>query len=151
MYNFNSSPAIRNSIVWGNKVGTADSAVFNIGSSTPVFSCSIVQGSGGSGGSWVTAFGGDGGGNKDADPKFVVWIDPSGGGWIATTGGDYRLQAGSPTINTGRNDLYPANADAIDSSLSAGVKEILNDALPYDLGGNVRKNGVIDMGAYEKQ
>jgi hypothetical protein len=146
---FSSSPDIRNSIVWGNTAPTGP-AVFN-DSSTPVFSYSIVQGSGGTV-SWdTTNFGTDGGDNLDLDPAFVTWIDPEGSEWVATDDGDYTLQEGSPAINTGNDSLYPANANAVNSGLSDVAKALINAALLKDLAGNPRKNGVIDMGAYEYQ
>jgi hypothetical protein len=142
MYNnYSSNPGIHNSIVWGNT--GLSTAVYNYDSSTPVFSYSIVQGSGGSG-SWASSFGTDNGGNLDADPTFE---NPAAG--------DYRLKTDSPAINVGSNDLYPANAGVtppFPTSLSDAAKAAINAALPYDRRGspNNRKNGTIDMGAYEK-
>jgi hypothetical protein len=94
----------------------------------------------------------DGGGNRDVNPGFVSWIDPSVSGWQATTGGDYRLTDGSLAINAGNNSQYPASADdSIFSgiTLSQAAKAAINAALGTDLGGNSRKVGVIDLGAYE--
>jgi hypothetical protein len=153
MVNTNSSlPTIHNSIVWGNTAALTNPAVYNY-SSTPVFSYSIVEGSGGSGsGSWAN-FGTDNGGNLDADPKFESLVPVSS--TTPTPAGDYRLKAGSPAINTGSDSLYPANAGVtppFPGGLSDAAKAAINAALPYDRRGSphARKNGVIDMGAYER-
>jgi hypothetical protein len=145
-------PTTRNSIVWGNKAGTSGPDVYNYGDTSPRFFSSIVQGSGGSGGPWVSSFGTEGDNNNlDVDPAFVTWIDPDpGSGWTATDGGDYTLDTGSPAIDAGDSSLYPVDADAIRSGLSDAVKALIEDALPYDLAGNARIQGAaIDMGAYE--
>lgn len=60
-----------------------------------------------------------------SDPLFVVPIDPAD---APTTSGDLRLQAGSPAIDAG---LDSANTSTT------------------DLGGNPRKVGNIDLGAYK--
>ncbi|MDR0623981.1 MAG: bacterial Ig-like domain-containing protein [Treponema sp.] len=146
-----SSPQIRNSLIWGNTAA----GIYNGGNSTPAISYSIVQGSGGSGGTWADATGTDGENNLDTDPLFADWIDPSTGGWTATDGGDYHLTTGSPAIDAGSDSLYPANADDLvfaASSLSAEAKAAINAALAKDCGGDTRIQGTaIDIGAYEKE
>lgn len=127
-----SNPQIRNSILWGN--GSNGVYIGNdLGqpASVPLFSSSIVQGSGGSaawnqnfatntGLSWNTSSATDGGGNLDADPLFVG-------------GGDLHLGTGSPAIDAGDNSFLPAG-------------------LITDLDGNPRiVGGTVDMGAYEVQ
>ncbi|MDR1179977.1 MAG: hypothetical protein LBK44_05690, partial [Spirochaetales bacterium] len=102
---------------------------------------SIVQDSGGSG-SWVPATGTDGGSNKDTDPLFVG-------------GGDYHLQSTSlAAIDEGDDTLYPLDADAVEAllgqPLSPEAKAAINAALPKDPGGDPRRNGPIDIGAYER-
>jgi hypothetical protein len=148
-----SAPKIRNSIVWGNTASAGGPNVYN-NSSTPVFTYSIVQGSGGSG-AWVGSFGTNGGDNLDVDPEFEEWKDPSVPGWVATPHGDYRLKSSppSPAINAGSDGLYPANADdaIFPASLSAELKAAISSALQHDLAGNARPQGTIDMGAYETQ
>jgi hypothetical protein len=134
MYNFDSSnPTICNSIIWGNTAQTGSNISNN--SSTPVFSYSLIQGSGGSGsGSWAGSFGTDNGYNIDANPQFVAPATAS----APTTTGDYRLQAGSPAIDSGNTALFDASATP---DLSA---------ITTDLDGNPRISGIgIDMGAYE--
>jgi predicted outer membrane repeat protein len=130
MWNENgSTPQVRNSILWGN----GSSNVVNINDvgkpiSVPVFSSSLVQGSGGSG-AWNPSFGTDGGGNLDADPQFVTPVPPP----APSSGGDLHLGTGSPAIDTGDNGFLPAG-------------------LVTDLDGNPRIfGGTVDMGAYEAQ
>ncbi|MFN8473725.1 MAG: choice-of-anchor Q domain-containing protein [Anaerolineae bacterium] len=124
MYNLGSNPKIRNSILWGDTA----KEIHGYGS-TPVVSNSIVQGSGGSA-NWNSNFGTDGGGNLDADPKFITPITAR----APTTTGNLRLQTGSPAFNKGNNAVT-------DPSLPA-----------TDLDGNPRiMFGIVDMGAYEIQ
>ncbi|MBD3636192.1 MAG: gliding motility-associated C-terminal domain-containing protein [Crocinitomicaceae bacterium] len=85
----------------------------------------IIEGSGGSG-SWVLAFGTDGGGNLDADPNFALQVSPSS---APTTSGNYRPQVFSPAHDNGGNSFA---------------------TLGTDLDGHGRiMYGVIDRGAYE--
>jgi hypothetical protein len=124
----------------------------------PATSHSIVEGAGWSGASWGGATGTDGGGNRDVNPGFADWKDPSDSSWTATADGDYRLTTASPAINAGSNSLYPANADAVEAllsgvTLSTEAKAAINGALPKDAGGADRfkpADGSIDMGAYEE-
>jgi parallel beta-helix repeat protein len=135
----NSSSKLYNSIVWGNKAPTGGN-IHNTDSSAPVYSYSLIEGSGGSGG-WTSSFGTDSGNNIDDNPLFADWLDPSQGGWTATTGGDYSLQPTSPAIDAGDNTLYE-NAFTSFGGWAAAT----------DLAGNRRKMGqAIDMGAYEEQ
>ncbi|MFN8473726.1 MAG: choice-of-anchor Q domain-containing protein [Anaerolineae bacterium] len=122
MYNDSNRLTIRNSILWGDSGGES------LGGAT--ISNSIVQGSGGSGAGWNSNFGTDGGGNLDADPKFVTPITAR----APTTTGNLRLQSGSPAFNKGNN-------------------AVTNPSLPAtDLDGNPRiMFGIVDMGAYEIQ
>jgi predicted outer membrane repeat protein len=125
IFNFSAGSEIHNSIIWGN-----GQAIFNADYwpySGFTISHSLVEGSGGSG-SWNTDFGPDGGGNLDADPRFVA-----AGPLAPSTGGNLRLRAGSPAINAGDNSFVPAGSTT-------------------DLDGNPRiVGGRVDMGAYEFQ
>jgi hypothetical protein len=130
MYNSSSSPAIRNSILWGNQdgTGTLASAQIHNSLSTPVISHTLVIGSGGSGGGWDVTLGTDGGGNLDANPLFVAPVDPND---APTTEGNLRLHPGSPAIDAG-DDSYVTTSTDLD-----GYPRIVGSA--------------VDMGAYERQ
>jgi hypothetical protein len=93
-------------------------------SSTPTYSHCLVANSGGSS-AWSTALGTDSGNNLDADPLFVLEVDPL---TAPTTAGDLRLLTGSPAIDVGDDSA---------------------NATTTDLAGNPRKVGTIDLGAYE--
>ena len=121
-----SSPIIVNSIFWGDTAMINGDELFNqIGGSQtnfPVFTHSLVEGSGGSGATWNKDFGIDSSFNLDADPLFVD-----------SKGGDFRLSPGSPALNAGINDSLPS-------------------FVKTDLEGNKRIIGSsVDMGAYEYQ
>jgi subtilisin-like proprotein convertase family protein len=132
------SPILTNTIIWNNREGnatnTTGASIYNVNGSlfalsNPLISYSIIANSGGSGGSWSTAIGADGGNNKDSDPLFVTAVDPS---TAPTTAGDLHLQCGSPAINAGTNTGAPST----------------------DIEGNPRALTVADpadIGAYEKQ
>ena len=134
MHNFaNSSPIIVNAIFWNNRDtsgrGTAQTAIANYDTSTPIISYSLIEGSGGSA-SWVSALGIDGGNNIYSDPLFVAAVDPA---TAPTAVGNLQLQPTSPAINAGNTLSYT-------SSISR------------DLGGSGRiHDTAIDMGAYEFQ
>jgi hypothetical protein len=149
IYNDHSSPQISNSIIWGNTAHSSPGIYNDNPESVPVIKYSIVQESGGSG-SWAGATGSDEGNNLDMDPQFVSPLSASSS---PTAGGNYRLNNG-PAFNAGDNSLYPS-ADTIGTQIgaafSAEIKVAINAALAKDLGGANRKNGAIDMGAYEKQ
>lgn len=66
----NSCPVVKNCIVWGN-AAASDKEVRNSSGSTPTNSYSDMEGCGGSGPGWDSAFGEDGGGNIDYEPLFV--------------------------------------------------------------------------------
>jgi hypothetical protein len=141
--NENSPPfVIKNSIIWGNTAGDSPSGIYN-DNSTPEISYSIVEGS------------------SDTSPTgspFTDWKDPSSITMPNSTG-TYTLNDtagdGALAINAGNNGDYPANAAAVETLLPSGAtlsntaKDAINAALEKDLAGNTRKNGVIDMGAYE--
>src|SRR5690606_23632283 len=68
----------------------------------PTISTSDIEDSGGSGGSWDTALGTDGGGNLDQNPLL---------GPLADNGGDtltHALLSGSPATDTGGAAVCPA-------------------------------------------
>jgi predicted outer membrane repeat protein len=128
-----SSPIITNSIIWGNtKYGNVTDNIYNDNingdnRNKPVYSNSLVQGSGGSS-AWVAAFGTNNGNNIDKDPQFTD-----------AAIGDYTLKATSPAINKGSNSVYTTNGGNI-----AADKDLIGQQRVYN-------NGTIDMGAYEYQ
>jgi uncharacterized repeat protein (TIGR01451 family) len=134
-----SNPQIRNSILWGNTAATAPTILNS--SSTPTVSYSIVEGSGGSGDSWVTTMGADGGNNLDTDPLFLTAITAS----APTTAGDLRLRAGSPAIDAGDNTAVPAGV----TTDLAGDPRYHDDPGTPDTGSGTPP--IVDLGAYEFQ
>jgi len=139
MYISQSSPVLTNVTIASNTAGTGSgiyldqaSAVVNnaivygnvndniAGTSSAIFTSSLIGGSGGSA-NWNASLGTDGGNNIDANPLFVNDV-----------AADYDLQAGSPAANTGNDGLFT------------------NAASAKDLAGNLRILGEgIDMGALE--
>jgi hypothetical protein len=111
------NPVIVNTIFYGDSAATYPE-IENVGTSVPVISYSLVDGCGGSG-SWNSAFGTDGGGNLDSDPKF-----------IDMEGGDLHLSALSPAVNAGDNGASFLPATDLD-------------------GGARIELGTVDMGTYE--
>ncbi len=129
MFNTGGSPTVTNSIIWNNSANgttaTTSASVFNLNSSVPTFSYSLIANSGGSG-SWDNAIGTNGGNNIAANPLFIETPNPA---TAPTTAGNLRLRAGSPAIDVGNNAA---------------------NSTPADLAGNVRIiNTTIDLGAYE--
>jgi predicted outer membrane repeat protein len=124
------STIIVNTILWNNQAGTSGHQISNE-SSTPQIEHCDIQGSGGSA-SWDTALGLDNGFNIDANPLFVMPIDPA---TAPTTAGDLHLQNGSPAIDTGYT--YGCPSTDLDGNLR-----------PID--GDLDGSAECDMGAYEK-
>lgn len=101
--------------------------------STATIRYSAVQGSGGSGSGWDPEVGIDGGGNIDADPRFVAPVAASA---APTTTGDYRLQIGSPAVDAGTNGAVAVTMDL--------------DGNPRVVDGDGDGSPTVDMGAYER-
>lgn len=118
MYNESSTPDIANTIMRGDSAAAGDE-IFNSTAASPTIHHSLINGSGGSGAGWDPSVGVDGGGNKDADPKF-----------IDENGRNLRLDAGSPCIEAGDN--YVAGLPAVDLDGAPRIRGV-----------------VVDMGAYE--
>jgi hypothetical protein len=89
----------------------------------------LVQGVDGSGGTGLN------GTNSDNDPLFTSLVQAASA--APTTAGDYRLQPGSPAIDTGSGSFY-----------EGGTPDL--SAIVTDRAGNGRFNGTVDMGAYER-
>jgi parallel beta-helix repeat protein len=150
---------IRNSIIWGNSSGSTSGGIHSIGTNKPAVSYSIVQDSGGAGTGWSHPNADNGGGNaadpgsSTADSPFTNWQNPSSAS-MPNDLGVYTLNniSGNPAADTGNSGLYPVNAnDAVfPAALSTRAKAAINAVLGKDLAGGVRKNGAIDVGAYER-
>jgi hypothetical protein len=124
---YDSPTSIENSILWNNEALTGNPNAFSDETSTPNYSHSLIEGSGGSA-IWNSDFGIDNGGNLDADPLFDSPISADNETEI---GGDFRLPKASPAIDGGDNQTA---------------------LLADDFDGNVRispNDGPIDMGVYE--
>jgi hypothetical protein len=126
----NSSPVLRNVILWGNSAPSGPEIYNN--ASTAAISYSDVQGCGGSGAGWQSARGTDGGGNIDVDPLFVN-----------AAGGDLRLLLTSPVIDAGNNAAVPAGV-AVDLD---GKSRFVDIPTVPDTGSGAPP--IVDMGAYE--
>jgi hypothetical protein len=158
-----SSPQINNSIIWGNWANSSPGIYNDDAGSVPDITHSIVQESGGSGGSWDNNTGTDGGNNLDVaagapNSPFVGWQDPNSV-TVPNSGGDYRLNGG-PAVNAGNNSLYPDTWIKWQTLIGAGAgisREADYDMyiaphLGKDLAGAARVRGTrLDMGAYEKE
>ncbi|MHC4588093.1 MAG: right-handed parallel beta-helix repeat-containing protein, partial [Planctomycetota bacterium] len=129
MYNRRSCiPTVTNCIFWGDTPNEIDNTI----GSTPLFSYSDVQGSGGSG-AWDPSVGTDGGGNIDGDPLLA---NPAGG--------NLRLLRHSPCTDAGNTTAVPPG---VFTDL-AGNPRCVDDAGVPDTGVG---NPCVDMGAYERQ
>ena len=114
---FGCDGTILNCIVWGN-AATNDAQLY--GSSSPTYSC-------------IEAWSGGGEGNIAEDPHFV---DPDGPDDDPQTfaDNDYRLPAGSPCIDTGKNEVWMWSSIDLDGDL-----RIVHGGVSL----------TVDMGAYE--
>ena len=132
LYNFWATLALTNAILWGNSAPTG--AEIANDNSTSTISYSDIQGCGGSGSGWNSACGTDGGGNIDADPRFVD-----------AAGGNLRLQFTSPAVDAGDNVAVPGG---IATDLDGNPRFVDIPTVP-DTG--LGTPPIVDMGAYEAQ
>ena len=80
------------------------------------------------------------------NPLFVNQADPDGPDDIWMTGDDgLRLKEGSPAIDMGNGDYISFDGSDLDGN------GIIKEDIPYDLIGNQRIFGKIDLGAYESR
>ena len=118
--NVSSNPTITNSLFWGNTAPTGPH-IDNLSGSTTTIDHSLIENSGGSGGSWDTSLGIDGGNNLDDDPA-----------WFDITQNDLRVTAFSPMVDVGDNGApgLPAtdivgNPRVIDGTVDIGAHEFV--------------------------
>jgi len=132
IYNYSSSdPTLVNVILWGDDAPN-EPEIYNH-SSAPTIFYSDIQGCGGSG-SWNGACGTNGGGNIDADPRFVN-----------AAGANLRLQLTSPCIDAGNNAAVPAG---VTTDLDGNLRFVDIPTVPNAGNGTPP---IVDMGAYEAQ
>ena len=145
IYNEESNPTLINVIIWDNQSNSSSTSAYasirNDNFSTPEISNSLIANSGGSG-SWISAFGTDGGSNLDIDPLFTNSSDPDGADDLWGTADDgLALQSTSPAINAGDNAPFESGGTA--------------EGVTTDIIGNDRifddDDDIVDMGAYEFQ
>ena len=97
LYNDGGSPTMTNCIFWGNTAPSGAEVCKTTG--TPTFSHCDIKGCVGSGASWDSALGIDGGGNIGGDPRFVAPASPVGADGLWRTRDDgLRLRSDSPCI-----------------------------------------------------
>lgn len=122
---------VENSILWNNTATTSGSEIYLTGIAR--FRYSLIQNSGGSGGSWNSAIGTDEGNNISGNPGFVNPGDAYGADDLPATADDgLKLSASSPAVNHGNNS-------------AVGLVGITTD-----FNANSRLIGTVDMGAYER-
>ncbi len=121
------TPNVVNTIFWNNQAEWSGAQVYPGRGGTNFANCNIQDSGGSDGWNWPRGqVATDNGGNIDADPLFVIPVDPAA---APSTAGNLHFFVGSPCIDTGNND-----------SVTAAL----------DLEGDVRiQNSVVDMGAYE--
>jgi parallel beta-helix repeat protein len=110
MYNKDCSPTVTNCIFWDN-TAPSGAEIYNYHGGpyvTPTFRHCDIGGSGGSGASWDTALGADGGGNIGGDPRFLAPATPAGTDGLWRTSDDgLRLQPDSPCIGAADPAVAP--------------------------------------------
>ncbi len=132
MYNHTSAVTLTNLILWGDTAPDG-SEIYNVGSA-PLVVYSDIQGCGSSGSGWNSACGTDGGGNIDANPRFV---DPAIG--------DLHLGCDSPAIDAGDNTAVPSG---VTTDLDGNPRFTDVPCVP-DTGNGTPP--IVDMGACETQ
>lgn len=121
------NPTLINTILWNN----ASSEMTSIYGATPVVSYSLIEGSNGSGASWNTAYGTDGGNNIDTLPMLA-----------APKSGNVNLISGSPAIGAG-DITYGNNIGYYQES---GLPEPV-----LSIEGTLSNFGSIDLGLYSSE
>ncbi|MBU1368843.1 MAG: right-handed parallel beta-helix repeat-containing protein, partial [Bacteroidetes bacterium] len=122
------APNLKNAIVWNNSANSGDQ-IYNFAPLVFTITNCDIEGSNGSGGSWDTTIGVDGGNNIDFEPYFV--------GTTENPDHPYAIFGNSPCVDAGDNT---ANAETYD---------IRGSGFDRKLDGTDGSAGTIDMGAYE--
>ena len=133
LYNSASFPTVTNSILWADTSNGAVSEVDNVeGSSAAITYCTVA------GGCALGTCTSDDTANLSSDPLFVDAAQ-----------GDYRLQSGSPCIDTGNGAVLPSDAHDLDAD--GDTAEATPDLAGRDrvLDGNGDDLAEADRGAYE--
>jgi parallel beta-helix repeat protein len=149
IYNDSDSGPVINNCIFRQNNTESEAEIYNNSSSVkPTISYSNIYGSDGSGTSWDSSLGIDGGGNIDALPYFK-------------SGDDLQLLSHSPCIDTGSNllaslDFADVDGDGITTEFTpvdlANSPRFIDHTGTTDTGiGSYPGFGIIDMGAYEYQ
>jgi hypothetical protein len=151
LHNRNGDPEIHNTILWdtvATQSGVLNKEIWNE-EGNPSYAYSLIGGSKGSGESWLTELGIDGGHNKDANPGFQQRGVESDG--VTLRDGDYHLLEEGAALNTGAN-MYVLRGIHTPWNLWLNEpKESFVEGLPMDLDYHARiaDDYIVDMGAYE--
>ena len=148
-----SDPEFKNVILWGNTATGGGAEIYNNIDyypsflSNPTITNCVVEGSNGSGGSWDTDLGTDGGGNLDVDPKLGALAN--NGGYTKTIA----LNTGSSAIDKGascpltdqRGISRPQGSDCDIGAYEAGASILSITATSPSTGATVTSATTIDV------
>ncbi|MCF8351611.1 MAG: hypothetical protein K9H15_10610, partial [Bacteroidales bacterium] len=123
------SYTLKNAIIWNNIAGSSGDEIKNEQGFSFTISYSDIKESGGSGGSWDSNIGVDGGNNIDFEPYFV--------GTTENPDHPYSIFGNSPCVDAGDNTAILETYD------------IRGSGFGRKLNGTDGSAGTIDMGAYE--
>jgi uncharacterized repeat protein (TIGR02543 family) len=151
LYNRNGDPEIHNTILWDNvatQSGVLNKEIWNE-EGNPSYAYSLIGGSKGSGESWLTELGIDGGHNKDANPGFQQRGVESDG--VTLRDGDYHLSGSGAAVNAGHNTFVMYGVHTPWNILLKEPKLSFMEGVPMDLDYQARiaEDDVVDMGARE--
>ncbi|UCG49335.1 MAG: alkaline phosphatase family protein [Phycisphaerales bacterium] len=124
-----SDVTLKNCIFWDDVCADNGPELFFNATSSITVSYSDVEGCNGSGPSWNTTCGTDGGGNKDVDPEFVDTTDAAAlvgpdGRWLTCDDG-LRIKFNSPCIDSGDGDAKDSYTEAnVNVADALGIKHI---------------------------
>ena len=134
-------PEITNVLLWGNTSGGGGDQIAN-SFATPTLRHTLIEGGLAGISENNSSSTQDGGGNLDADPRFVD-VDGSDD-VLGTPDDDTRLFVGSPAIDTGEAGFLPVDVADLDDD--GDTVEVL----PIDGAGAARVQGAtVDLGAFE--